>query len=150
MSVSISFDMDGTIAELYGVQGWLEKLRTYDESPYREAEPMVNMSLLARYIHKAQNKGIKVNIISWCSKVSTEQYDIAVEQAKREWLKKHLPSVEFDEIIITPYGEPKQQYAVCDKNILFDDNEDIRADWGENAFEPKDIFEIIKMIIEKV
>ena len=29
----ICFDMDGTIADLYAVPNWLEKLRAYDASP---------------------------------------------------------------------------------------------------------------------
>ena len=34
------FDMDGTIANLYGVNGWLEDLRNYNPRPYIVAEPM--------------------------------------------------------------------------------------------------------------
>ena len=33
----IWFDMDGTLADLYGVENWLEKLRASDPSPYAEA-----------------------------------------------------------------------------------------------------------------
>ena len=50
----INFDMDGTIANLYAVEGWLPMLRANDPTPYIEAEPMLNMSALARLLHKAQ------------------------------------------------------------------------------------------------
>ena len=40
---SIIFDMDGTIADLYGVDDWLTKLRNEDISPYLECEPLVPM-----------------------------------------------------------------------------------------------------------
>ena len=36
MPKMICFDMDGTIADLYAVPGWLEKLRAEDATPYRD------------------------------------------------------------------------------------------------------------------
>ena len=78
MIKKIYFDMDGTIANLYAVEGWLPMLRAYDPTPYAQAVPMVNMSRLARYLHKAQRMGIEIGIISWLSKEPTEEYDRAV------------------------------------------------------------------------
>ena len=37
MIKEIVFDMDGTIADLYGVENWLPKLRAYDPTPYQTA-----------------------------------------------------------------------------------------------------------------
>ena len=48
MEKKIWLDMDGTIANLYGDPNWLEKIRAYDASPYANALPLLNMSLLAR------------------------------------------------------------------------------------------------------
>ena len=86
----INFDMDGTIANLYGVENWLEKLVNNDPSPYKEAKPMVNMAILARYLNKLIKAGYEVNIISWLAKNSNESYDELVTQAKIDWLKTHL------------------------------------------------------------
>ena len=36
----VCFDMDGTIADLYGVNGWLEMLREENARPYGIANPM--------------------------------------------------------------------------------------------------------------
>lgn len=36
MEKKIWFDMDGTIANLYGDPNWLEKIRAYDASPLRK------------------------------------------------------------------------------------------------------------------
>ena len=33
MTKAIYFDMDGTIADLYAVDGWLDMLRAYDPTP---------------------------------------------------------------------------------------------------------------------
>ena len=44
----ICFDMDGTIADLYGVENWLDNLIAENVKPYAEAKPMLNLSALAR------------------------------------------------------------------------------------------------------
>ena len=79
----ICFDMDGTIADLYAVPNWLEKLRAYDASPYLLAEPMCDMEELAFLLEVAQHRGIEVRVISWLSKESTKEYDELVRITKR-------------------------------------------------------------------
>lgn len=140
-------DMDGTIANLYAVDGWLPKLRAFDPTPYAEAVPLVNMARLARYPHKAQRLGHKVGIISWLSKESNAEYDRAVVAAKMEWLSIHLPSVQFDEIKIVAYGTPKSE-TVADAltSVLFDDEERNRVEWKGRAFMPNEIFEVFKAL----
>ena len=144
----IYFDMDGTIANLYGVENWLPKLRASDASPYEEAGVMLNMSLLARYLNKLQRAGYEIGIISWTSKGGTEKYNRAVEIAKLNWLHDHLKSVSFDEIYIVDYGTPKQDFADED-DILFDDNEEIRNDWTGEAYEPSEILSILSGLLRQ-
>lgn len=134
------FDMDGTIADLYGVEDWLPKLRAHDASPYEEARPLVNLSRLARYLNKVQSKGCTVNIISWCSKNSCPEYDEKIKAAKLNWLAKHLPSVRWNRIEIVEYGVQKSSIG---SGILFDDEEKNRVDWGIGAFEPENMFEVL-------
>lgn len=128
MTKVINFDLDGTLASLYEVDNWLEKLRAYDPSPYAEAKPLVRLSTLAFYIHKAQKNGWRVNVISWLSKEPTPDYDRLVTQAKIDWLKRHLPSVNFDKVFIVPYGTPKASLA---GGILFDDERPNRENWNK-------------------
>ena len=139
--------MDGTIADLYGVDNWLLKLKARDASPYAEAAVMLNMSLLARYLNKLQKLGYQVGIISWLAKDSTSDYDTAVTEAKTSWLEFHLHSVKFDSIIITPYGYPKETFATGN-DILFDDNYIIRKDWRGEAYEPSQILSVLKDLID--
>lgn len=148
---TIYFDMDGTIANLYAVNGWLEKLRSYDATPYAEAVPMVNMALLARMLNKAKANGYRVGIVSWLSKEPTPQYDNAVTKAKLQWLRKHLKSVQFDEIHIIPHGYPKFLVVADANGILFDDEEANRKAWMSNsdtalAFNETNIIEILKAL----
>lgn len=146
---TIWFDMDGTIADLYGVSDWLPKLRFEDVSPYAEAKPLCNFSLLARYLNKLQNKGYNIGIISWTSKGGSYSYNCAVGQTKRSWLAKHLHSVSWDYILITPYGVPKEGWMTATDDILFDDNEEIRNNWYGDAYEPDKILSVLKELIDK-
>lgn len=145
---TIWFDMDGTIADLYGVENWLPKLRSSDPSPYAEAKPMLNFSLFARYLNKLQVKGYKIGIISWASKGGSKIYNKEVAHAKLEWLKAHLQSVKWDRIVITVYGVEKSNYMKETDDILFDDNEEIRGSWLGDAYEPSEIMTILKSLAE--
>lgn len=144
MTKAIYFDMDGTIANLYGVENWLPKLRAYDPSPYTEALPLVRLSVLARMLNRLQRNGYTLGIISWVSKDPDPTYGEAVTAAKLEWLAKHLPSVEWNEIHIVAYGTPKQTLADYPDGILFDDEEKNREEWLGIAFDETDIIEILK------
>ena len=139
--LKICFDLDGTIANLYAVEGWLPMLRSGDPTPYKVAEPMLNMSAFARLLHKAQRLGYEIVVLSWLAKNSTAEYDNAVTMAKLEWLKIHLPSVEWNEIIIVPYGTPKHEVS---SGVLFDDEEYNSNMWGQGAYEPSEILEFLR------
>lgn len=143
MNKAIYFDMDGTIADLYGVSGWLADLEAENVRPYAEAKPLLNLSLLARYIHKAQRMGYTVGVISWLSKTGSPAYNEAVTTAKREWLAKHLPSVEWDEIHIVKYGTPKSTCRTC-PGILFDDEQRNLDEWGAGAVIASNLLEILR------
>ena len=142
----INFDMDGTIANLYGVDGWLEMLIAKDPTPYAIAKPLVNLSRLARWLNKIQRMGVEIGVISWLSKTSNSEYDELVTNAKREWLAKHLPSVNWDNVEIVPYGTPKENYCLSENDILFDDEEPNRNNWKGQAFTELEIFTTLKAV----
>lgn len=144
---TIFFDMDGTLGNLYAVEGWLAALRAHDPRPYAEAAVMHNMSLLARYLNLAKAKGYRLGIISWLSRESTQEYDLAVTEVKLEWLGDHLHSVSWDEIHIVAYGTPKEDFMAEDDDILFDDEQRNRDNWRGQAYEPQDIIRILKELV---
>ena len=140
--MKIWFDMDGTIADLYGVKNWLDYLMAEDNTPYLMAKPLLNLAILARYLNKIQKMGYEIGIISWGAKNSTNEYFGKVTYAKLRWLEKHLPSVNWDYIKIVPYGMNK--YEICGNGILFDDEKGNRENWNEMAYEPCDILKVLK------
>lgn len=144
MTTTIFFDMDGTIADLYGVENWLDFLIAADALPYEIAKPLIRLNTLARILNRLQKEGYKIGIISWLAKNSTADYDAAVTKAKKDWLKKHLASVNFDEIHIVKYGTPKQMFANNKTDVLFDDEEKNRNAWIGKAFDVNNIINILK------
>lgn len=144
MNITINFDMDGTIADLYGVENWLEYLIANDTFPYANARPLVNLSRLARRLNTLQRNGHRLAVISWLSKSGTEEYNKAVTAVKLNWLATHLPSVNWDEIHIVPYGTPKEKYCYTAEDVLFDDEEKNRIAWTGVAYNVGNIFDELK------
>ena len=140
----IWFDMDGTIADLYGVADWLPMLIARETRPYEIARGIGNLALIARLLNKVQKNGHEIGIISWTAKVEDPAYDKRVENAKREWLHKHLPSVTWNEIKVVKYGTDKG--TATGGGILFDDEEPNRKAWGEGAHTPAEIVEVLKAL----
>lgn len=129
MNKTLVFDMDGTIADLYGVDGWLEMLRNEDATPYRVARPLYDMKVLTAMLTILQAKGWRVVVTTWLAKGSSKRYDALVREAKLEWLDKmNFP---YDEIHLVKYGTTK---ANCTRHhggfqILIDDNDKVRNGW---------------------
>ena len=141
---NIYFDMDGTIANLYGVEGWLDDIRAERVRPYAEAKPMVNFSVLARVLNRLTRNGYSVNVISWTARGGSDEYNEAVAEVKRAWLAKHLPSVRFENVFIVPYGTPKQDFGF---GVLFDDEKPNRDKWNGKAYDEKNIIAVLKGIV---
>ena len=130
MNRTLVFDMDGTIANLYGVENWLEMLRAEDPTPYIVAQPMYDMDTLKVILEMLKLQGWTIAVTSWLSMGSTREYDKLVRQAKREWLERY--DFPFDEIHLVAYGTTK---ANCTRKnggyqILVDDNEKVRNGWN--------------------
>ena len=146
MNITINFDMDGTIADLYANPNWLPMLRAFDPTPYATAKPLLRLNTLARKLNELQKQGYELAIISWLSKESNPAYDEAVTATKMAWLAEHLPSVHWDRITIIPYGTPKENYCHTPLDILFDDEERNRNNWTGRAYDVKNIMEILREI----
>ena len=146
MKPTIFFDMDGTIADLYGVENWLDFLINKNPFPYVNAKPLINLNVLARKLNTLKKRGYRIGIISLLAKNSNSEYDEAVTAAKIKWLRKHLASVQFDEIHIVSYGTSKNLFLKSKNDILFDDEENNRNNWTGKAFNANEIFETLKAL----
>ena len=147
MKNTIYFDMDGTIANLYGCENWLADLIDGYTRPYREAKSLVNMRKLGRVLNALKENGFEIGIISWLSKGGTDEYNEKVTKTKINWLARHLGAVEFDEIHIVKYGTPKQEVVNNPLGILFDDEKPNRDNWIGTAYDETAILEILTALV---
>ena len=150
---AVYFDMDGTIADLYGVEGWLDSLIAEQTKPYREAKSLVDMRKLSCELNRLQRAGYHIGIVTWLSKNSSDEYAEKVALAKRKWLEKHLGSVAWNEICITRYGTPKSEVVEYPNGVLFDDEERNRKEWmlGDGlAFNVNTIVETLKAMVQAI
>ncbi len=151
---TIYFDMDGTIADLYGVNGWLEALRSENPLPYVKAKPLVDMRKLSHICSKLQTQGIKIGIITWLSKESSKDYKRQVRKAKKLWLQRHFP-IQFDSVHMVQYGYSKRKTAKYKNSVLIDDDKGVRENWISKkndriALEPEKMFSYLENLLMKV
>ena len=68
MKREIWFDMDGTIANLYGETEWLKDIKNEKVRPYENAKVMVNMQVLARVLNRLTREGYTIGVITWTAR----------------------------------------------------------------------------------
>ena len=148
---TLVFDMDGTIADLYGVEDWLDDLRAENPRPYTEAKPFYNMLVLNEILKAFKEMGWRIVVTTWLAKDSTKAYDALVREAKIEWLERY--DFPFDEIHLVKFGTTK---ANCTRHIggfqvLVDDNEQVRKGWnlGATIDANENIIEALLKLLEK-
>lgn len=145
---TIYLDMDGTIADLYGADDWLERIYREDATLYADARPLCDMGELCELLGQAQAKGYKVGIITWLAKDATKEYKQAITRAKRGWIANYL-SIKLDEEHYIQYGTRKDYVAKDKEGILFDDDLRVREKWRGKVYNPQEdnIIEIMKKIL---
>ena len=148
MTKMLVFDMDGTIADLYAVDGWLDDLHNEKTRPYDEAEPMYNMAELAELLNRLRALGWVISVTTWLAKDATKEYNKAVTKAKKDWLAKY--GFPYDEIHCVKYGTTKANCTrkKADFQILIDDNKKIRDGWtlGTTVNAQFDIMNFLKAL----
>lgn len=95
-----------------------------------------------------RRNGFNIGVISWTSKNGSKKFNQKVEEVKREWLARHLPSVQFNEIHITDYGVSKKEVAQDKNGWLVDDDKKVLEDWGTLSFAPNRLIEQLKIVEE--
>lgn len=133
MGKTIYFDMDGTIADLYGVEGWEPMLRSENPTPYREARPMMDVVMFNWYCRVLQIAGYNLGVISWLSMGSSKSYEEDVTLEKLRWLARYTPILLDGETHFISYGTPKHTVARDKQGILIDDSEPVGQEWHKQG-----------------
>lgn len=131
----IAIDMDGTVADLYNVPSWLDRLRREDAGAYRDARPLVDAAALAQALRDAMDAGARVEFVTWGSKGDTSAgFERATLAAKRDWLDSHgLP---YDALRYARHGTSKSALASPGPGVLIDDEAGNREEWTASGRGP--------------
>lgn len=145
---AIYFDMDGTIADLYGYENWLEMLHAEDTTPYEECGVLVDIKELREVLNDFVEMGITIGVISWGAMGGSREYCRRTRKAKIAWCEKYFPKV-FTEYHVVKYGTPKHYVRKEKDSILVDDNEDVRNAWSGLTIDAnKDIVKALRKLKE--
>ena len=120
-NATIYFDLDGTIADLYGFNDWLTYLQNEQTTPYAEAGLLVDGEQLRNFLAAGKAAGVLFGVISWGSKNASKDYQKSIRRAKIEWLKKNNLLEYLDELHVVRYGTPKDRAAKNRTGVLIDD-----------------------------
>ena len=135
----IFFDLDGTIAELYKVEGWLESLRSNDWSVYRKCAPRHNYQRINTAIEALIENGWQVGVITWASKGIGWGTDLdEIARVKFDWLCRFFPALADGRFACIPYGYSKADFLeemgdAYNVAYLVDDNKEVRHDWRSHS-----------------
>ena len=120
-NATIYFDLDGTIADLYGFNDWLTYLQNEQVDPYAAAGLLVDGEQLRNFLAAGKAAGILFGVISWGAKNASKDYQKAIRRVKIDWLKKNNLLKYFDELHVIKYGTPKNRAAKNRTGVLIDD-----------------------------
>lgn len=150
MLPTLCFDLDGTIADLYGVWEWLEALQSEDAAPYYNAAERYDLDYLNDLLELYKTYGGHIVVLTWLAKGEpSEGFKRASSAAKMLWLRENLPAIE--DVRTLDYGTPKWRCVQDMKSaILFDDEPLNRVQWtrqGGKAYTPSRIFRTIERLL---
>lgn len=129
--LNIYFDMDGTIADLYGSEGWLEKIQA-SAPVFRSLMPLVDMLALQKVMGLLRQDDVNFGIISWLPMDASEEYAWKCAVEKSEWLLENFGTDAFNECYLVPYDTPKHEVLnrkLTKNDVLIDDNWDVLLQW---------------------
>lgn len=127
MKARIYFDFDGTVADLYGMSDWKEKLDNEERGLFISCPPLVDMELLNALCEALKPYHYEFIGLTWLPKNASRSYEHDCEQEKIEWASKHFTAL--DKVKCLSYGVAKAHGAKKGKAYLIDDNAEVLAQW---------------------
>lgn len=130
MKQIVYLDMDGTIADLYGMVDWLENLTNEVKGTFLNCKPFITEEELKSYF---PSEYYELRICSMTPLNASQEYCQVVIEEKNAWLDKFFPSITYR--IYLKYGTDKN-LENSENHILIDDNDKIRENYKGLALFP--------------
>ena len=129
MSIKVYFDMDGTVADLYGQPDWLQMLRTETAGAFTDCKPLFNPADFYAVVNRLLFAGVQFGVITWLPMQASAEYEEICTAEKKAWCEKWMPFI--TEFSAQSYGIPKQKAIKkhAKTEILIDDNAEVGAIW---------------------
>ena len=129
MKINISFDLDGTLFDLYGKENWLYLLENHLCGAFEgDMLPEIDKREFLTIVYKLRDLGVHFEVVTWLPKNATKEYEWVCTEEKKRWCAEHLPFI--NSVRCVPYGTPKQKVASpAGRMYLIDDNSQICAEW---------------------
>ena len=131
--MTVYFDMDGTLADLYGVHDVFKRLDSNDATVYLEAEP------ISKYVDRLKEfkaMGYMIGIITAGLRFPAgtpddirDKMNEDTAEAKQQWLHENGISPYTDSFQFVPYGVSKYEVAKDKTGILVDDDDRALNTW---------------------
>ena len=80
--ITVYLDMDGTIADLYGIEGWLDRLHNEDKTIFLECAPLISEKEL---LNRFPAEKYEIKILSMTPLGATDEYCANVAEQKSAW-----------------------------------------------------------------
>ena len=132
--INVYLDMDGTIADLYGQENWLEMLINEKDGAFINCEPLTTEKVLLALFPTDK---YTVKVLSMTPKNASKEYCEKVINEKNAWLDKYFPNITKRHYL--PYGDNKNLKNSVNA-ILIDDNAKIRENYKGLALNPADLW----------
>lgn len=129
ISKEIILDLDGTIADLYGVNNWLQDLEAGNVTPYQMADLMYDEIMLNSCLDLLKQLNYTIKIVSWGSKTAIGNREALheIEKTKKEWLQKY--GIPYSKLYVIDYGTPKSKFINSTFSILIDDSLEVQNEF---------------------
>ena len=88
--INVYLDMDGTIADLYGQENWLEMLINEKDGAFINCEPLTTEKVLLSLFPTDK---YNVKVLSMTPKNASKEYCEKVINEKNAWLDKYFPNI---------------------------------------------------------